>query len=96
MYGGRSVERACIKYGTPLKLTTKINFCTVLTGRAMAQAVNRRPLTAESWVRARVNSCGICGGESGHWNRFFSEFFGFTLSISFYRVVLRTHMSSEG
>jgi hypothetical protein len=30
-------------------------------GRAMAQAVSRWPLTAE----ARVNPCGICGGQSG-------------------------------
>jgi len=31
-------------------------------GRAMAQAVSRRLVTAESLFRARVNSCGICGG----------------------------------
>jgi hypothetical protein len=34
-------------------------------GRAMAQAVSRRPLTAEARVRFRVSSCGICGGQSG-------------------------------
>jgi hypothetical protein len=34
-------------------------------GRAMAQAVRRRPLTAEARVRVRVNPCGICGGQSG-------------------------------
>jgi hypothetical protein len=34
-------------------------------GRAMAQAVSRWPLTAEVRVRARVNPCGICGGQSG-------------------------------
>jgi hypothetical protein len=34
-------------------------------GRAMAQVVSRRPLTAEAWVCARVNPCGICGGQSG-------------------------------
>jgi len=34
-------------------------------GRAMAQAVSRRPLTAEARVRARVSPCGICGGQSG-------------------------------
>jgi hypothetical protein len=33
--------------------------------RAMAQVVSRRPLTAEAWVHARVNPCGICGGQSG-------------------------------
>jgi hypothetical protein len=39
--------------------------CTRLTGRAMAQVVSRRPVTAEALVRARVNPCGICGGQSG-------------------------------
>jgi hypothetical protein len=34
-------------------------------GRAMAQVVSRRPLTAKTWVRARVNPCGIYGGQSG-------------------------------
>jgi hypothetical protein len=34
-------------------------------GRAMAQAVSRRPLTAETRVRSRVGPCGICGGQSG-------------------------------
>jgi hypothetical protein len=31
----------------------------------MAQAVSRRPLTAEARVRFRVSPCGICGGQSG-------------------------------
>jgi hypothetical protein len=34
-------------------------------GRAMAQAVSRRPLTAEARVRSRASPCGICGGQSG-------------------------------
>jgi hypothetical protein len=34
-------------------------------GRAMAQAVSRRPLTAEARVLDLVNPCGICGGQSG-------------------------------
>jgi hypothetical protein len=33
--------------------------------RAMAQAVSRRPLTAEDRVRSQVGPCGICGGQSG-------------------------------
>jgi hypothetical protein len=35
------------------------------TGRAMAQAVSRRPLTAEARVRSRVSPRGIYGGQSG-------------------------------
>jgi hypothetical protein len=31
----------------------------------MAQAVSRRPLTAEVRVQSRVSPCGICGGQSG-------------------------------
>jgi hypothetical protein len=34
-------------------------------GRAMAQAVSHRPLTAEARVRSRVSPCEICGGQSG-------------------------------
>jgi hypothetical protein len=34
-------------------------------GPAMAQAVSRRPPTAEARVRSRVSPCGICGGQSG-------------------------------
>ena len=34
-------------------------------GRAMAQAVCRRPLTSEARVRSRISPCGICGGHSG-------------------------------
>jgi hypothetical protein len=34
-------------------------------GRAMAQAVSRRSLTAESRIRDGVNPYGLCGGQSG-------------------------------
>ena len=34
-------------------------------GRAMAQAVSRRPPTAEARVRSRSSPCGICGEQSG-------------------------------
>jgi hypothetical protein len=42
----------------------------------MAQAVSRWPVTAEARVRARVNPCRICGGQSGT-GQVFSEYFGF-------------------
>jgi hypothetical protein len=37
----------------------------VFLGRAMAQAVNHRPLIAEAWVRARDNRYRMCGGQGG-------------------------------
>jgi hypothetical protein len=42
-------------------------------GRAMAQAVSRRPSAAEDRVRSRVSPCGVCGGQSGTETGFFSE-----------------------
>jgi hypothetical protein len=37
----------------------------IIIGRAMAQALSRRPLTTDARVRSRVSTCGICGGQSG-------------------------------
>jgi hypothetical protein len=51
----------------------------VYQGRAMAQAVSHRPLTAEALVRARANPCGISDRQSGTGTGFLSEFFGFSL-----------------
>jgi hypothetical protein len=39
-------------------------FYQIIEGRAMSQAVSRRLLTAETWVRARVSPCGMSGGHS--------------------------------
>jgi hypothetical protein len=57
---------------------------TLAAGRAMAQAVSRRPPTAEARFQSRVSPCGICGGQSGT-GTVFPEYFGFPLSISFHR-----------
>jgi hypothetical protein len=43
------------------KITLKVQH---LEGGAMAWAVSRRLLTVKVQVRARVNPCGICGGQS--------------------------------
>jgi hypothetical protein len=53
----------------------------VFRGRAMAQAVSRRPLTAEARVRFRFSPCDICGGQSGTGT-------GFSPSCRFYPVNL--------
>jgi hypothetical protein len=54
-------------------------------GHAMAQVVSRRPLTEEAQVHARVNPCGICGGQSGTGT-------GFSPSSSVFLVALQTHI----
>jgi hypothetical protein len=77
-------------------MSRKFGLATIqLIGSAMAQAVNRRPLTAESRIRAGVNPCGICGGQSGAGT-------GFSPSSSVFpcqyhsTVVLHTRISSGG
>jgi hypothetical protein len=50
---------------------------------AMAQTVSCQPVTVEAQVCARVSPCGICGGLSGT-GTFFSDFYSFSLSVSFY------------
>jgi hypothetical protein len=54
------------------------------TGRARAQALNRRPSTEEAWFRDQVNPCGIFGGQL-HWSRFISE------RIAYIYVHMHTH-----
>jgi hypothetical protein len=54
-------------------------------GRAMAQIVSRRPLTAEARVRALFNPCGICGGRSGTGIGFSPSSSVSPVNISFHR-----------
>jgi hypothetical protein len=57
---------------------------------AIAQAASHRLLTAEAGILAQVSPCGICGGQSGSG----TDFSQVTLSLSFHRSSLFTHMSS--
>jgi hypothetical protein len=65
-----------------------VRIVTTVLGRAMSQAVSRRPLTAEARVRPLVSPCGICGGQSGTGTRFSPEYFGFLLSILLHRCFI--------
>jgi hypothetical protein len=60
-------------------------------GRAMAQAVSRRSLTAVARVRTRVNPVGFVVDKVAL-GGFFSESFGFPLSVSFHRGL---HISEQ-
>jgi hypothetical protein len=42
-----------------------LGWVTSVAGRAMGQAVSRKPPTAEARVRSRVSTCAICGGQCG-------------------------------
>jgi hypothetical protein len=58
----------------------------------MTQVVSRRPLTTEARVRARVNPCGICGGQNGTGTGFSPSSSGFPPSIYHSTVALQTHI----
>jgi hypothetical protein len=62
-------------------------------GRVMAQAVSSRPVTAESQLRARVNPCRICGGQSGTRTGFSSRSSVFPCQYHS-TVIFHTHVSS--
>jgi hypothetical protein len=77
---GTNSSLQCLQKSTIDPHPNHMNNC-----RAMAQTVNGRPLTAEARVRARVGTCGVCGGQSGTGtDRYVSEFFGFSLSTPFH------------
>jgi hypothetical protein len=61
----RQISKGCVLHRSnqPYKCEqTVLNLC---CGRATAQAVSRRPPTADTRFRTRVGPCGICGGQSG-------------------------------
>jgi hypothetical protein len=57
-----------------------------MAGRAIAQAVSRWVPTSAARVRARVWSCGICGGQNGA-GAVFSEYFGSPCQSSFHQLL---------
>jgi hypothetical protein len=59
-------QLCCCWHSSQLYLDTlDIPVTNYAAGRAMTQVVSHRPLTTEARVRAWVNPCGICGGQSG-------------------------------
>jgi hypothetical protein len=62
----------------------------------MAQAVSRPPLTPEACVCFRVNSYGICGGQSGTGTAFLRVVHLFSLIIiSLWLSILICHLGDE-
>jgi hypothetical protein len=64
-------------------------------GRAIAQAVSRWLPTAAARVRARVWSCGICGGQVSL-GQVFSQYFGFPWQSSFHQLLHNHPRLSSG
>jgi hypothetical protein len=58
-----------------VNLSIWLGFVSFSTGRAMAQAVIHRTLTAETRVQSQVSACEVRSGQSGNWA-------GFSPSIS--------------
>lgn len=52
------------------------------TDHILTQRVNLWLLTAVSWFRSQDSQCELCGGEKWHWDRPFSKYSFFTLSIT--------------
>jgi hypothetical protein len=63
-------------------------------GRAIVQVVSSRLPITVTWVRAQVNSYGICGGQSDTGEGYL-EYFGFLCQFSFHRL-LHIHRLSSG
>jgi hypothetical protein len=49
----------------------------------MAYVVSGQPVTGEALVQFHFSPCSVSAGLSGTRAGFFSEYFGFTLSVSF-------------
>jgi hypothetical protein len=64
------------------------------SGLARPQAINRRPFIEEALVLGSVHVAFIV--DKWQWNRFFFEFYGFPLSISFHHgSMLIYHVGNE-
>jgi hypothetical protein len=64
-------------------------------GRAIALTVSRWLPTAAARVRARVWSCGVCGGQVPL-RHVFSKYFGFSFQSSFHQLLHNHHNLSSG
>ena len=67
--------------------------CAALEGRVFHfsfQLVRCWPLTAAARVRSRSFYAEICIWTKWHWNRSFSKYFSFPLSVSFHRCYIRS------
>jgi hypothetical protein len=66
----------------------------------MAQAVSRRPLTAEARVQSQFSLCDICGGQSSTGTGSSPSTLGFPLSASFHQcsilIVIYVLLLQEG
>jgi len=71
----------------------KRTFHVIMFHRVTGSTVSRRPLTMEARVRFLASLCETCGGQSGTATVFFSNFFGFTLSMSNHKYSIFVQVS---
>jgi hypothetical protein len=101
MAGHRMINRSNpFHKGSPLFYSLAIHVkeplrLSIMPGRTTAQAVSRRPLTADARVRAQASLCGICGGQSGTGTGFSPKSFG-VLCQYYFTLVLRSFMYHLG
>jgi hypothetical protein len=64
-------------------------------GRVISQAISRRPVTTEAWVRAQVSTRGICGEQIGTGTGFSPSCLVFPCQYNS-SLAVHTHMSPGG
>jgi hypothetical protein len=89
---GRTKNAGILTYWSQVLLMSMgVRIC-ILTGRAIAQKVSRRTLTAEDRIRSCVSPFGICGARSGVGTDFSQSSLAFRFQCHS-TVTLHTHMS---
>lgn len=83
MYWFFQRKHTLLSVRSELNSICSIEYCSLHSGCTMAESVSRRPLTAETRVRSRVSPC-----DKVKQGQFFSEHFGFPLSVLFHQCCI--------
>jgi hypothetical protein len=91
MYWFFQLKHTLFSVRSELNSICRVEYSSFHSGCTIAEAVSRRPLTAETRVRSRVSRC-----DKVKLGQFFSEHFGFPLSVSFHQcsILISSYMLS--